>query len=188
MGDHNMQFYWRILAYAGCVVGALAQPLAHAEIYRMVDGQGNVTFTDTPIKGAQRMQLPPLSIVPGLTADQIAQANGQTAPPADTARVVSYRLSIVAPKANQSFQKPVDSIEIGAVTQPQLAGSDRLVILFDGKPLSEGNSAAVPTEGLDRGEHSISVQVLGADGRVLANESRSVFVIQPSVLQPKRRP
>jgi hypothetical protein len=182
-----MQGKARVWTRMATMAMLLVGTTVHAEIYRMVDGQGNVTFTDTPVKGAQRMQLPPLSIVPGLTPEQIAQANGQTAA-AEPSRVLSYRLSVVAPKANQTFIKPNDTIEIGAVTQPQLANGDRVVILFNGKPLGEGNSAAVPTESLDRGEHRVVVQVVSGAGRVMTSEERVVYVQQPTAQHGARHP
>jgi hypothetical protein len=35
--------------------------LAHAEVYKYIDANGNVTFTNVPIKGAKPMHLAPLS-------------------------------------------------------------------------------------------------------------------------------
>lgn len=40
-----------------CIYGAAAQ----AEVYKYVDAQGHVTYTNVPTKGAQRVQLTPLS-------------------------------------------------------------------------------------------------------------------------------
>ncbi len=185
--------------HMGLLTGALALSalpgVGHAEIYRIVDTQGNITFTDTPAKGAQRMQLPPLAVVRGLTVDQIAQVNGLavagvTAVPRATVPVagaVGYRINILAPKARQGFARPTDSIEIGAVTQPPLAGSDRMVILLNGKPLAEGNSAAVPTESLERGEQRVTVQVVAGNGRVLASDER-VVMVHPVGSSHGRRP
>ena len=35
--------------------------LAHAEIYRAVDADGHVTYSNTPIKGGKKLNLEPLS-------------------------------------------------------------------------------------------------------------------------------
>jgi hypothetical protein len=39
--------------------------LAHAEVYKYIDANGNVTFTNVPIKGAKPMHLAPLSTYGG---------------------------------------------------------------------------------------------------------------------------
>ena len=65
---------------------------------------------------------------------------------------------------------------------------DRVVILFNGKPLGEGNSAAVPTESLDRGEHRVVVQVVSGAGRVMTSEERVVYVQQPTAQHGARHP
>ena len=49
--------------------------MAHAAIYKSIDAQGNVFYTDAPTKDAKQIELPPLAIVPSLSAEQIAKAN-----------------------------------------------------------------------------------------------------------------
>jgi hypothetical protein len=43
----------------GCVASA------HAEIYKLVDANGRVTYSNAPMKGATRLNLEPLTTVPG---------------------------------------------------------------------------------------------------------------------------
>src|SRR6185436_502252 len=53
---------------------------AHAEIYKYVDDKGRVTYSNLPIKGGKKVDLPELSTVPG-------QKPGQTASPANFPKV-----------------------------------------------------------------------------------------------------
>lgn len=59
------------------VVLCLALPLsaAHAEIYKHVDEQGRVTYSNVPIKGAQKVELDPIT-----TVEPPAKAKAQPAP------------------------------------------------------------------------------------------------------------
>lgn len=37
---------------------------AQSELYKYVDKNGNVTYSDAPLKNAQKLELPPLTVVP----------------------------------------------------------------------------------------------------------------------------
>ncbi len=53
----------------------LAMTAAHAEIYKHVDEYGRVTYSNIPIKGAQKLNLDPLPVVPPLAKPKAATAN-----------------------------------------------------------------------------------------------------------------
>ncbi|QBJ78671.1 DUF4124 domain-containing protein [Aquitalea sp. USM4] len=54
--------------------------LAHAEVYKYIDANGNVTFTNVPIKGAKPMHLAPLSTYGGSGSGKgKAAASGKSA-------------------------------------------------------------------------------------------------------------
>jgi hypothetical protein len=157
--------------------------VAQAEIYRSVDAKGNVLFSDVPAPKAERVRLPPLSIIPGMSPEDMARANGSAdAARTSSARPNSYRVSLSSPAANSTLRKPIDTLEIAASTDVALAAGDQLSLLLDGAPLSNGNSASVPTERLERGAHVVQARVIGSNGRVLGEQSVTVFVQQPSKL------
>ena len=56
---------------------------AHAEIYKHVDAQGRVTYSNVPIKGATKLNLEPLATAPG------PRAKTSTPTPANFPRVDS---------------------------------------------------------------------------------------------------
>src|SRR5258705_14016424 len=45
---------------------------AHAEIYKYVDPNGRVTYSNVPIKGGKKVDLPEVSTVPGAKPGQTA--------------------------------------------------------------------------------------------------------------------
>lgn len=173
------------------LAGVCCAAPAYAEIYRTVDAQGRVTFSDSPTKNSERVQLPPLSIVRGMTADEIARANARPDAADNKARPVSYRLNFVSPNANQVFQKPMDSIEIAVSTEPSLAAGDRVVLSMNGQALGDTQSTAVASENLERGAQAIVAKVLALNGKVMGEQSVTVFIQQPTKLnanRPKPKP
>lgn len=159
--------------------------VAQAEIYRSVDERGNVTFSDAPKRNAERVNLPPLSIIPGMNPDDIARANRVDPRQARANRPVRYQVSFTSPTAGQVLMKPQDSLEIAVKTDVPLAAGDRIVVSLAGRSL--GDSASVATESLDRGEHSLVARVITEDGRMIGESSVSFVVQQPSSLAPNRR-
>lgn len=61
---------------------ALPCAVAQAEIYKHVDEQGRVTYSNSPIKGAKKLELEPLS-----TVEPPAAAKPKTPPPASFPKV-----------------------------------------------------------------------------------------------------
>lgn len=163
--------------------------MAHAAIYKSIDAQGNVFYTDAPTKDAKQIELPPLAIVPSLSAEQIAKANALK-PKANT--VQNYQLSFASPAAEQTVRKP-DNIVVQLNVVPALTNGDHATILLDGIVLANGSGASINTENLDRGAHSITARITDANGKVLKEISSTVTVQQitqnnPANLSNKPKP
>jgi hypothetical protein len=173
--------------YIGLIFGLVVSS-AHAEIYRSVDANGNVLFSDMPAANAERVRLPPLSIVPGMSADDLARANSRGDVAKQSAsRPNSYKVSFTAPSANQSFRKPSDIIEVAVDTDVDLATGDQMSLFLDNAPLTAGFNASIPTESLDRGAHVLTARVT-SNGRVLGEQSVTVYVQQVSKMnQPQSK-
>lgn len=150
---------------------------AHAAVYKTVDAAGNATYSDSPSKNAKEVNLPPLTIVPSIPVDPVAQQ--QNAAP----RPVQYRLNFISPLDEQSVRKP-DSVDVNVDIKPGLAAGDSVMILWDGNPVSNTNSANISTEEADRGEHRVTARVISAQGRTIAEKSTTVYVQQGSVNSP----
>jgi len=176
---------WVALLSSALLVSGVFGAAAHAEIYRSVDERGNVTFSDTPKRNAERVNLPPLSIIPGMNPDDVARANRVEPRQARANRPARYQVSFTSPTAGQVLIKPQDSLEVAVKTDVPLAAGDRIVVSLAGRSL--GESASVATESLDRGEHSLVARVITEDGRMIGEGSVSFVVQQPTSLAPNRR-
>jgi hypothetical protein len=62
------------LHYFLVILGLFYINSAQADIYKRVDADGHVTYSNSPLKGAKKLNLPPLPTVPGR-----AQRNGSPA-------------------------------------------------------------------------------------------------------------
>lgn len=153
-----------------------------AAVYKSVDANGNVVYSDEPSKNAKEISLPPISIVPSLTPVDLARAS-TVQDPTPQPRVTQYQLSFVSPLPDQVIRKP-DSVNVTVNSVPALANGDVMTILLDGVVIANGNSATVSTENLDRGTHSLAARVMNANGQVVNQSSSSLNILQTNINSP----
>jgi len=165
--------------------------VANAAIYKKVDADGNVSYSDIPDKTAEVVTVKPLTTVAALSADKIAQTlntNETTAQPTASpskapvqASVQDYSLTIISPQADQTFQRMVDAVSVSVAVQPELRSGDHVQLAIDGHKPVEGMSLQIPQGELDRGEHTLKARILSAKGQLLIEKAVSFFVLQPTV-------
>ncbi|WP_163835980.1 DUF4124 domain-containing protein [Spartinivicinus ruber] len=153
-------------------------PLAsYAEIYKTVDENGNIIFTDAPgDKPAEEVELKPSTI--------ISPPPLKTAPPSEgSSREESFTyssLTIKKPADGTTIDKNGDLTVLAAIS-PKLRPADKLQLFVDGKAVSGPQKGLSFKAGnLARGPHTIDVRALSSDGKVLNSASVTVFSHRPS--------
>ena len=166
-----------------CLLGLGGLSLA-TTLYRWVDAQGVVHYSDTPHEGAQVIQISGAQTyhstsaapaVPGVTA---AQQPARKPEPYDSC-------AIRTPAPDSNLYAP-DSVAVSVEVSPGLHDGDQLTVQVDGRQLqsAEGVQSFVIQEP-ERGDHSISAQVRSPEGVMLCNAAPVTFsVTKPSVNSP----
>ena len=141
----------------------LAFPAA-AQIYKYTDANGNTAYSNQPPNGtkAETVELPPLnSATP--TAPQSAQPSpAQTSGSQASQPVAAYQvLELTDLPKDEALRANNGSFTVGVAIQPRLQPGHTLQLLVDGTPYGQpSNIPRFQVMSLDRGEHSLSVQVL----------------------------
>jgi hypothetical protein len=116
---------------------ANSQPTATASgpvIYKLVDASGRITYTNSPTKGAMKVELDPITVIPSSPAGMLgggqAGAQANVSPNAQSAATVELipvgiAPTIAKPEAPTMPFMPVASSSI-QVTQPTFAASARV--------------------------------------------------------------
>lgn len=141
---------------------------AAAAVYKSVDAQGNVVYTDEPATGAEAIKLPPLSTVP-----PPKYANPQpaaTLPGSDSQAHFYQQLTIVTPTPDETLRDNTGDVTVKVTLQPDLDKNDghRLQYFLDGQ--LQGQPVTVTTaiyKNVPRGEHTVEVAVIDASGTEL---------------------
>ena len=186
----------------GMALGALSlllssHTLMAAPIYKVVDESGHVTYTDKPDsygQAGQSVSVTSINTVSDRPRPQAVASNrgGPDLPAAavktDAPVQTNYQLSMMEPSTERAYQRPAQSIDIVLQVTPQLKNGDQVNISVDGNVRAQGLSLSIPTVDLTPGSHTITAQVVTETGDVRATATRTVHVIQNTmILQQKKQ-
>lgn len=172
------------------MVFAWLSPL-QAEIYKWVDGAGNVHYGDEPqSSGANRMQnlpglstyqprsLPepePSSPVKQVTAPADISADSRTSSAANRYR----EITIVSPEQGAEIRSKAGVLPVFLALAPVLKKDDYLQIWLDGKlQPAKYQSSVIRLQDLAEGEHRLVVAVHGKEGGELLRSSERTFSLK----------
>ncbi|MBV8878044.1 MAG: DUF4124 domain-containing protein [Gammaproteobacteria bacterium] len=159
--------------------------LAGATVYRWVDENGVVHFSDQPHANAEKLHVNAAQTYKSSGPDNATAAGGggaqSSAPPAP------YRgCAIVQPQDDQAFAN-IDSLTVVVQTDPQLHSGDKVYVSVDGQGLNGGNPTGPQfvLSPVDRGTHTAQAQVKDSGGAVQCQTPPVTFHVQQnSVLNP----
>ncbi len=160
------------------ILAFLAVAQASAELYKSVDENGNVTYTDK--SGTKAKPVEP----PGLTSYAPPKRHTETEPPGSTAatpeppKVTQYsQITIKTPADGTALRDASGGIDVVLDITPALntALGHKVVIAVDGKLASTSQSAQAKLENVERGEHQLVAQVVDDKGKVL-KQSRPIKI------------
>jgi len=161
----------------------LTPALASTIVYRWVDEQGVVHFSDQPHPGAQKMRVEdaPTFSAPPVPSSSGARTSSEPGgpPPASC--------SIASPTDQQMLMNAY-SVDGNIQMPPQVDPDDRVVLMLDGQVLTNAASlsGAFHIPQVDRGAHTLAAQVQAADGQVICQTPQiTFFVHQPSIRNPQ---
>lgn len=183
----------RLLVLTVLTLGALA---VHAEIYKIKDAKGNITFTDAPgDKPAEPVTLRPTMIQPSNVegeAPPVTTSIIEPGAPADEAQPANqsvYKTKILSPKEGAEITADQRDLAVAVSVAPALAETDEFQLTVDGQPYGEttrGNSFLIRE--VPRGEHNLRVNVVSLEGKVIASsDAVRVFVLRAGVNSPARK-
>lgn len=160
-------------ALALAAAAALATPPALASgIYRHVDAQGKVYFTDQPPENAEAVELSPTNVL----GTPRAADTGDSNPPPPRPAVLPYAtLTVTGPQG--TLQNPTEAVTINVASQPALQAGHRVVLLHNGQVVDTGGKRTYTIPWIDRGEHSFIAEIQDARGTVLIRSTPLVFQV-----------
>lgn len=160
-------------------------PVTAQEVYKTVDENGNVIYTDQPPEDdASPMDLPEISVVkmerpPPLPVSTVKAGEGATA------RNPYGAIQIVEPTADQSFWGSGSTLVVRLQAGQPLDDGHQVSYYMDGVKAGSSPSMSQLFTDIDRGEHQVRAEIINENGAVLASsQSVTFFMKQQSQLNP----
>jgi hypothetical protein len=157
-----------------------------ATVYKWVDENGVVHFSDQPHENAEKLQLkaPQTYSAPKMPAGPSQPSRQSASKPASI-----YQNCAISEPANDQVFTNTSEVTAGVTVQPAVRPSDTAVVTLDGQrvPGVPANGGQFTISPVDRGTHSIQLTVQDSSGATLCTSPAVTFhVTQPSLQSPTR--
>jgi hypothetical protein len=176
----DISFLPKTAAMLLALLAVLVLPVAvyGQQIYKTVDENGNVVYTDQkPSDDAEPIPLPELTVV-----DPVDIGNPSAADD-DEPDVRTIEMSITSPLADEIIVNTGYRVEVRVELDVELPRGAQIVYRVDGEERLASRERSVTIEEVFRGPHTVSAELRTADGRVIARaEPVSFFMRQQSAL------
>lgn len=151
--------------------------LASAEVYRSVDKDGNVVFSDEASPDAETVIIPEVQTIPP------PKVGGRyEAPPP---KEEFYReLLVTSPAHDSTIRDNTGNISVGVSVDPSLQGGHQLVLYMDGQEVSSGRQLSFTLNNVDRGTHQLRAVIKDAKGRIVKSSKSSSFHLHRHFKRP----
>jgi hypothetical protein len=155
-----------------------------ATVYKWVDENGVVHYSDQPHENAQKVELkaPQTYTSPKSPAGTQSSRTSTSKPSAPV-----YQSCQVSEPTNEQVYMNTDTVNAGVTTQPGLRAGDTAIVTLDGQPVPgvPANGGQFAISPIDRGTHTIQMLVKDSSGAtVCSSDSVTFHVRQPSLQSP----
>ena len=147
-----------------CFIGA-------ETIYKSVDENGNIIFTDKPSEDAEEIKIKELETIKNPNPGKFKPTTKQAT---ETEAYKSF--TVTNPKAGEAVRSNIGNVNISLSIEPALQRSHTIEILMDGKKVGSGSSVSL--QNVDRGSHSITASVIDGNGKKLISTSSTFSILR----------
>jgi hypothetical protein len=186
------------MRYALLVIFVLLSGSLAAAVYKWVDPQGNVHYSDIPDNpNAEQLDLPEFSRyqprLPELPSETPVEDGrdrpGTSATGGDSGSQALSVLEIVQPEEDATVRNNQGNVPVVLLLNPSLEEGQYLKLMLDGTPVEgQHTSTSMQLEGVLRGPHVLQARLMSKAGKTLVqSQSIRFFMRQASRFDPARR-
>lgn len=182
--------------YADCMeryllialAGILAASVALAQsAWRWTDENGVVHYSDSPVEGAEPVNLSEYTRDTGVRISHNSNAAVAVDEDATADSQFEYdSIAITSPAAEETLWNIEATLNVTVTLSPQLQPGHQLRAYFDGQP-QDVPGPSFRLQNVYRGIHNLQVEVVDAQGRSLIRSEPTRFYVQQNSIAPRAR-
>ena len=147
-----------------------------AEVYRNVDAQGNVTFSDEPSKGAEAVKVKPVTTIT-LPKPQNVRETDKLREDVKREGSVYESVSFTYPENEQAFYSGSGDVRFDMRSTPGLEPGHKYEVTLDGQPVGQSTSGSVNVSNVYRGTHNAGIHIVDKNGVQIKTGSPVRFTV-----------
>ena len=166
------------------ILALLLPMMVEGAIYKTIDENGNVVFTDTKLGNlaAEEVKLKPITPLPPTSIPNYVSAPKQTQ---ERGQKDFYSTLGISEPANEATVRNNGNFTVKVQLQPRLARGHSIRFSMDGKPVGKPKRALNFTVlNADRGSHKLLIEVITAGGELIQAAQNNIYVQRTAIKQP----
>ncbi|MDJ0699447.1 MAG: DUF4124 domain-containing protein [Woeseiaceae bacterium] len=161
------------------LVALLASAASASDIYKWVDEDGVIHFSDQPREGAERVELQPANVV--RPPVRPVQRTDEDAEPQPAAPFRYEKLEVVSPAAEETLWNIEGVLNVSLALTPGLQEGHQVRVYHNGEPqIVSGTSFQL--QEVWRGVHNLQAEVIDANGQMVIRSQPNRFYVQQSTV------
>lgn len=151
-----------------------------AQLYKIVNDDGSVTYTDTYQPNAQEVNLTSTNsaVMPSISASSTASNRQKKV----LKEFPEYKLTFISPVDKQTIRNNSGNMTISAslnsASNLTATPSGKFQLIIDGMLKQSKPVPIFTVQNLDRGEHSVQIKLIHQTGKILASTETRVFYLK----------
>jgi len=138
------------------------------KIYRWVDQEGKVHFSDTAAPGTAEIEVKNNNLLSTENKKRVLTNLPTVADESHDKTPISYQATITSPEDDKALRSNNGSIDIHVSTTPAKTNTQTLQLYLDGKKLGSPQlSPIIQAQNINRGTHQVQVELLDKNGKTL---------------------
>jgi hypothetical protein len=176
---------WRTFGILG--LAALVSAAPAAVVYKWVDADGVVHFSDQPVPGAEKI-VTSGSSSRGIMSQSAPSGAATQRPQKSAAPIATQQIAITSPQAGQTYSGE-QQVQVNLSVEPALAPGQSITWTLNGSELSEPpNATQFTLPDLARGSYTLTATVTdAASGESRNADPVSFNVMRSSLLSPQHK-
>ena len=164
------------------LLGILAVTAASADVWRWVDDEGVVHFSDTPVEGATLIDTSESSRTTGARLySNSAPSSDDGEQPAEEEAFKYQSLTIASPAAEETLWNIEGTLSVSLSLTPGLQSGHQVRVYHNGEAQMV-NSTSFTLNEVWRGVHNIQAEVLDETGRLMIRSQPNRFYVQQNTV------
>ena len=183
MNQHKPTLLLLFLLALLLVLAAISSLAAPQKVYVYKDKNGNTVFSDQPRPGAKEFKFNSKTMtMPATDTSIFDRLRAQ-----DEVKPVKYQLDVNQPEEKATIRDNGGQVNISGQVSPALKFGQKVQLKLDGQIVQKPHSNVIfVLRNIDRGEHTIVLELLDAQGKVIASSKpRTFYLFRASVLHNK---